>query len=164
MEPQLPAQAAAAAPDNAGVRVPPPLIYATTFAIGWLLHLAAPRAILPRGEAYVAAGVLTTAWLLLTAWTMTCFRRHRTSVIPVKPTTALIIRGPFNFTRNPLYLGLVLLYAGAAFWLDALWPLMLVLPLIAVIQSCAIAREERYLQRVFGDEYRDYCRRVRRWI
>jgi protein-S-isoprenylcysteine O-methyltransferase Ste14 len=150
--------------DNAGVHVPPPLIYLGTFALGWVLHRVAPRAILPAGEARAAGTVLVAAWVLLTVWTMTCFRRHHTSVIPVKPTTALILKGPFRVTRNPLYLGMVLLYAGVAFWLNALWPLVLLLPLIAVIQGYAIAREERYLTRVFGDEYRAYCRRVRRWI
>lgn len=155
---------AAADADNAGVRVPPPLIYLATFGVGWLLQRAWPRPIVTVGEARWAGGVLVAAWVALTAWTVTCFRRHHTSVVPVKPTTALIVKGPFTVTRNPLYLGMVLLYAGMALWLDALWPLLLLLPLIVVIQAYAIAREERYLTRRFGEAYVDYCRRVRRWI
>lgn len=157
--------AEAAGADNAGVRVPPPLIYLLTFGLGWLVQREAPRPILTAwGEARWTGAVLIVTWMLLTAWTMTCFRRYRTSVVPVRPTSALIVKGPFRLTRNPLYLGMMLLYAGMAFWLDALWPLLLLLPLIVVIQGYAIAREERYLERRFGAEYVDYCRRVRRWI
>ncbi|MDE3052510.1 MAG: isoprenylcysteine carboxylmethyltransferase family protein [Gemmatimonadota bacterium] len=155
---------AGAGADNAGVRVPPPLIYLATFGIGWLIQRGAPRPIIAAGEARWAGSVLVVAWAAITAWTVTCFRRHRTSLVPVKPASALIVRGPFGVTRNPLYLGMVLLYAGMAFWLDALWPLVLLLPLVFVIQAYAIAREERYLARRFGDAYLDYCRRVRRWI
>lgn len=159
-----PSHETTAQPDNAGVRIPPPLIYLGTFAAGFGLQRLAPRGLLPLGEARAAAVVLVAAWVVLTGWTMTCFRRHHTSIVPVKPTTALIIKGPFLVTRNPLYLGLVLLYTGAALWLDALWPLVLLLPLIVVIQTYVIAREERYLERTFGDEYRAYRERVRRWI
>jgi protein-S-isoprenylcysteine O-methyltransferase Ste14 len=164
MDPQASPQSAAGSADNAGVRLPPPLIYLATFLLGWALQEAAPRTIVPPAESRAAGAILIVAWALLTAWAMTCFRRHHTSIVPVKPTTALIIKGPFRFTRNPLYLGMVLLYAGVAFWLDALWPFVLLLPLIVVIQVYAIAREERYLERLYGDPYRDYCRRVRRWI
>ncbi|HVB31455.1 MAG TPA: isoprenylcysteine carboxylmethyltransferase family protein [Gemmatimonadaceae bacterium] len=154
----------AARPDSAGVRFPPPLIFLLAFAAGWGLQRLRPMTLLPRDEARVAALVLVVAWVGLTAWTLTCFRRHHTSVVPVKPTTALIVKGPFRITRNPLYLGMLMLYAGVALWFDALWPFVLLLPLVLVIQQYAIRREERYLARTFGDAYRAYTGRVRRWI
>lgn len=153
-----------ARPDNAGVRFPPPFIYLLTFAGGWGIQQWSPVTLLPRDKAHVAALVLVVAWAALTAWTMTCFRRHHTSVVPVRPTTTLIVNGPFRITRNPLYLGMIMLYAGVALWLDALWPLVLLLPLVFVIQQYVIRREERYLERTFGDPYRAYKGRVRRWI
>lgn len=150
--------------DSAGVRVPPPIIYLAVFAVGLLVQRAIPRPLLPAAEARPVAVVLAIAWVVLQGWAMTCFRRAHTSIIPVKPTTTLVVKGPFRISRNPIYLALMLLYAAAAVWLNALWPFLLLLPLIMIIQTYAIAREERYLERKFGEPYREYRRRVRRWI
>ncbi|HEY5218826.1 MAG TPA: isoprenylcysteine carboxylmethyltransferase family protein [Gemmatimonadaceae bacterium] len=151
-------------PDNAGVRFPPPLIYLLVFLAGWAIQRVDPITLLPGGESRVAALVCVVAAVVVFGWAALSLRRHRTSIVPVRPTAALVIEGPYRITRNPLYLGLVLLYAGVAFWLDALWPLVLLPVLVFVIQLYAIRREERYLERRFGEEYRAYTRRVRRWI
>jgi protein-S-isoprenylcysteine O-methyltransferase Ste14 len=150
--------------DNAGVRFPPPLIYLAFFAVGMYVQRIAPRPLVPAGEGRAVAVMLAAAWAVLHTWTVLCFHRVHTSVIPVRPTMALVVKGPFRLTRNPLYVGMVLLYAAASLWLNALWPLVLLLPLIVIIQTYAIAREERYLERKFGTAYVEYRRRVRRWI
>ena len=83
---------------------------------------------------------------------------------PDRPDTALITTGPYRFTRNPLYIGLSLVQLSAACWLNNLW-ILLLLPLsIVVITQYAIAREERYLEKLFGQDYLDYKARVRRWL
>ena len=72
--------------------------------------------------------------------------------------------GPFRFTRNPLYLGLALLYLGIALWLGVLWPVVLLPALILLVQQVVILREEAYLESRFGEAYRAYRARVRRWF
>ena len=72
--------------------------------------------------------------------------------------------GPFRYSRNPLYLGLTLLYAGVALLIPSTWPLILLVPVLLVMRWGVIAREERYLAGKFGEPYRTYLTRVRRWL
>ena len=81
-----------------------------------------------------------------------------------KPTTALVTAGPFGSSRNPIYVALTLLYLGVAFLVNALWILLLVVPVLLVIRYGVIAREEAYLTRKFGDVYHQYTAQVRRWL
>jgi protein-S-isoprenylcysteine O-methyltransferase Ste14 len=91
-------------------------------------------------------------------------RKAETNINPYEPLTTIVIEGPYRFTRNPLYLATTLIYGGIAVRLNVLWA-TLVLPLVlAVIQRGVIEREERYLERKFGEEYTQYKARVRRWI
>lgn len=92
------------------------------------------------------------------------FRRARTSPLPIKPTLVLVTNGPYRFSRNPMYLSLVLLYFGLALWLDIFWALVLVPIVIILVQYLAIMREERYLERKFGQQYLYYKACVRRWL
>jgi protein-S-isoprenylcysteine O-methyltransferase Ste14 len=92
------------------------------------------------------------------------FRRARTSPKPWKPTTALVTTGPYRFTRNPMYLGFTLLYLSTTVWVNTMWP-VLFLPLVLLLMHYGvIIREEAYLERVFGEAYQTYRRRVRRWL
>jgi protein-S-isoprenylcysteine O-methyltransferase Ste14 len=81
-----------------------------------------------------------------------------------KPVSSLVQDGPFRYSRNPGYLSLTMLYAGIAILRNALWAILLVPLVLYVIQREVIEREERYLQRTFGEEYLAYKRRVRRWV
>src|SRR5580704_8862327 len=83
---------------------------------------------------------------------------------PALPTTALVVDGIYRQTRNPLYLGTTLIYLGLGVAAGSLWAIVLVVPLLWVINVGVVAREERYLERKFGDAYRAYKARVRRWI
>lgn len=110
----------------------------------------------------IGIGALVLGMVLFPA--LQSFRRANTSPKPWKPTTALVTDGPYRLTRNPMYLGFTLLYLGISFWVNSAWPLFF-LPLILVImQRAVIAREEAYLETLFGDDYRVCRRRVRRWI
>jgi len=90
--------------------------------------------------------------------------RAGTNVRPDRPATALVTGGPFRFSRNPLYVSLIALYLGITLLFDALWPLILLIPVLAFVHWGIVLREERYLELKFGDAYRDYKTRVRRWI
>jgi len=94
------------------------------------------------------------------------FRRSHTTVNPMTPerTSALVSSGIYRYTRNPMYLGMALAYATVALMFNALWPLLLLVPVLVVIRYYVIGREERYLAQRFGQPYLDYCTRVRRWF
>jgi protein-S-isoprenylcysteine O-methyltransferase Ste14 len=154
----------ASPPDNSGVRFPPPLLYAIPLGIGLLIQRFYPVAVLPRRIALVPGVILVALGLALAAVAMASFFRARTSPIPIKPTTAIVATGPYRFTRNPMYLGLALLYLGITLWVDTLWPLLFLPLVLFTVQRTVIAREERYLEAKFGEEYQGYKARVRRWI
>ena len=145
------------ATDNAGVAVPPPLVYALGFGIGYGLDRLKP---VPLGLGWV----LAAAGVALAASAIALFRRAGTSPVPIQPTTALVVQGPYRFTRNPMYVGLAALYAGVTLLVDSLWPLLLLPVVLVVIRWRVITREEAYLERKFGDAYRAYTTRVRRWL
>jgi protein-S-isoprenylcysteine O-methyltransferase Ste14 len=146
------------------VHVPPPVIYIVGFLAGLLLQRAFPvlnEGVRPRRVLGAAGLGLSVA---LAAPSLGLFVRARTSPIPVKPATALVTSGPYRFTRNPMYLGMVFAYAGLALW-SGVVAALLVLPLVVVVvDRYVIAREERYLERAFGDQYRQYKVHVRRWL
>ena len=81
-----------------------------------------------------------------------------------RPVPRLTTEGPFRYTRNPGYLCLAMIYAGIAVLRNSLWAILLLPLMVLVIQREVIGREERYLERTFGEEYLDYKRRVRRWV
>lgn len=152
-----------ASPDPLRVVAPPPLIYATPLLAGLLLQYFRPFAIVPPPWARVLGPVLTVLGFIgLPA--VLAFRRAGTHPSPWRPVTALVTTGPYRFTRNPMYLGFTLLYLGISVWVNTVWPL-LPLPLILLtMQYGVVAREEGYMERRFGEDYRQYRTRVRRWL
>jgi protein-S-isoprenylcysteine O-methyltransferase Ste14 len=143
--------------------VPPPLIYVLFFLAGLVLQRYVPIAQLPSWTLLLAP-VLIASWLMLTVWSFRRFWGAGTSIVPVRPSTALVIEGPYRLTRNPMYVGMLFLYLGVACWSGLMWPLLLAPVLVWVIHVTVIGREERYLIRKFGDEYRRYQTQVRRWL
>ena len=152
------------ASDTAGVVAPPPLIYLAGLAIGFGLEALLPGASLPGVVRWALGGVLVVAGLALLASFNTAFTRKGTAVEPWKPTTAIVTTGPYRLTRNPAYLGMALVYVGIALLAEALWVLVPLPFVLAVIDRGVIAREERYLEGKFGREYLDYKTTVRRWV
>jgi protein-S-isoprenylcysteine O-methyltransferase Ste14 len=150
--------------DVAGVPLPPPLIFVAGLAAGGLLELVRSTTG-PSWPVSATIGVIGgLAWLALDGWASIRFTRAGTPVIPFKPTTALVVDGPYRVSRNPIYLGMAALYISLAFLLGIMWALLF-LPLVLVaVDRLIIAREEPYLERKFGQEYVEYKKRVRRWI
>jgi protein-S-isoprenylcysteine O-methyltransferase Ste14 len=155
-----------APPASAGVRFPPPFVYALGILAGWLIDRRWRWAITDHATTWrpILAAVLILAWLALFLAAATRFRRAGTSLIPNKPASAFVVSGPYRFTRNPMYVSLVALYLGVTFILNSWWPVVLLPVVLIVIQTTVIAREERYLRERFPVEYPAYCSRVRRWL
>jgi protein-S-isoprenylcysteine O-methyltransferase Ste14 len=150
--------------DTAHVLILPPLLYGASFVIGLLLHWGFPVHILPTTLARGIGVVCVLVSFPLALMTLRVLSRAHTPVDPRKPTTALVTEGPFRTSRNPIYGALTLLYVGVALLINALWILLLVVPVLVVIRYGVIAREEAYLARKFGDAYRQYTAQVRRWL
>ena len=150
--------------DHAHVIAPPPLIAAAAMLLGAGLHYLWPVPLWPWPHAWAPRGACFAASLILAGWAVRRIWRVRSSVLPHRATTALVTSGPFRFTRNPLYLAMGLLLAGVAFALNSLAMLLIIVPWTVVMRHGVIAREERYLEGKFGEDYRAYCRRVRRWL
>jgi protein-S-isoprenylcysteine O-methyltransferase Ste14 len=150
--------------DTAGVVAPPPVIYAVALLLGFGLEALLPSFDIAHEVAWPLGGSLLGVGLGLSAWFITTFRRARTPVDVRKPTSSLVTSGPFRLSRNPAYLSLTLVYAGIAVLVGAPWALATLVPALLVVRWGVIVREERYLQRRFGEPYLHYKARTRRWL
>ena len=97
-------------------------------------------------------------------WAFVSFRKAGTNVQTSEPTTAVVERGPYGFSRNPIYSGMFLALTGLSIGFNSLWVLAMLVPFYLVIRYGVVAREEAYLERKFGKVYLDYKARVRRWV
>ncbi len=152
---------------TAGVIARPPLL----FLAALLLGLASDRLVplpfaVPGGNLvhWTVASSLILIGLGLAAAGIRNFSRAATPVPTNEPTRALVTSGIHSWSRNPIYLGIFLVYGGIGIAARSPWTLLLTLPLAITIRYGVVAREEAYLERRFGDAYRDYKARVRRWL
>ena len=152
---------------TAGVVARPPLLYLTGLLLGLALDhvlplpLALPEAAVGR---WTAGGGLILIGLAIAGAGVRNFSRAATPVPSNQPVRALVTTGIHGFSRNPIYVGMFLLYAGIGVAAGSPWILVLTLPLAITLRYGVVAREEAYLERRFGDAYRDYKARVRRWL
>ena len=154
--------------DIPGVIAPPPLIFLSFLLAGIGADAYLHWSLLPEGAdqlpRWVGGGGLLALAMLIMAAGVGGFRRAGTPVPTREPTTALVTTGAHGISRNPLYISLFLYYLGIAVLANSISALILALPLAIVIRHFVVAREERYLERRFGDDYRAYKARVPRWI
>ena len=108
--------------------------------------------------------VLTLAGVALMASAMGLFKKAGTAIPPWEPTTALVTTGVYRFSRNPIYLSVVLIYVGLSLLFAWGWALLLLVPVLVILQLAVIRREEAYLERKFGASYLRYRESVRRWL
>ena len=152
---------------NPGVHFPPPFVFVAGFLLAFALDRWVWRFRFGDGSRPV---LVPTGWLLIVLglgimlWAMLTFRLAHTSVLPFRPATAIVTRGPYRFSRNPMYVGLSLLYVGLAFLTGMAWPLVVLPVVLVALTALVIRREERYLEDAFGAEYAAYSARVRRWL
>lgn len=150
--------------DNAGIEVPPPLIYLLPLLSGLLLDNRYHVPFLPRSVARLLGWTLLSGGVLLAGWFRKTMRSAEVPIRPNKPVPKLLTDGPFRYTRNPAYLSAAMIYAGIAALRNALGAIVLLPAVLLVIHREVIGREERYLERTFGEEYLYYKGQVRRWI
>ncbi len=151
-------------PDKADVFAVPPLIYGTALGLGLFMHFVFPVQFLPQQGRFWFGALLPLLAVPIVVSAVRALARAKTPVDVHKPTAAIVTDGAFRYSRNPMYVSLTLLYLGIALLINSLWVLLLVVPLLVVVQRGVVEREERYLERKFGEEYRHYKTRVRRWI
>ncbi|HMM46368.1 MAG TPA: isoprenylcysteine carboxylmethyltransferase family protein [Thiobacillaceae bacterium] len=143
----------------------PPAPYAAALAGGWWLDRRILALPLDLGAATRPLGwLLIGAGLVLFAWTLATFMRRRTTVNPYRAASHLCIEGPFRFSRNPIYVGDWLIFAGVSLILKTVWPLLFAPLIWALLRYGVIRHEEAHLEAKFGDAYRAYRARVRRWL
>ena len=150
--------------DNPGIRLPPPLTYVVPLILGLLIDRTVRLPFVPRSAARGLGWPLLGGGVVLNGWFLKTMRDAEAPIRTDKPVPRLTTTGPFRYTRNPGYLALAAIYSGIAFLRSSLWAMLLLPLVVTAIQREVIGREERYLERTFGEEYLAYKERVRRWI
>jgi protein-S-isoprenylcysteine O-methyltransferase Ste14 len=151
---------------TAGVVARPPLLFLGALLIGFALDrlLRLPFPVPDDLVHWIIAGSLILIGLALAVTGIRNFSRARTPVPTNEPTRVLVTTGIHGWTRNPIYLGMFLVYGGIGVAARSPWTLILMLPLAITIRYGVVAREERYLETKFGAAYRAYKASVRRWL
>jgi len=152
--------------DSAQVRFPPPLVYLGFLLIGFgAERWVALRTLgLDRAAGWAIGAALFVAGTALVLIAVGLFKRAGTPAPPWATTTGIVSSGIYAWTRNPMYVGMGLIYAGLAVGLDGPIALILLPVVMMIVRTQVIAREERYLEAKFGEAYRAYKARVRRWL
>ena len=154
--------------DHAAVKFPPPVVAILTIVIGYLLGRFYPIMddfLVPAPARYWAGGaIVLISGLVLGWWPVRMFTRTDQDVKPWTPTPRIVVDGPYRYTRNPMYLMMLLVCFGFSIILDEAWVFVLTPVCAITIYLTAIRHEEAYLERKFGDSYVQYKKSVRRWI
>jgi len=152
---------------NPGVQFPPPILFVLTFGVAWFLDdqvRALPFPAISALATRVIGTVVMIVGFYVTISGIAAFRRVMTAIFPNQPANELVTDGPYRFTRNPMYAGFTLVYVGAAFIMNSMWPLALLPIVLGLLFLLVIRREEAYLADAFGEQYAIYRSRVRRWL
>jgi protein-S-isoprenylcysteine O-methyltransferase Ste14 len=152
--------------DHPGIYVPPPIIYALTFLAAVFIQKKVPinDSLFHRQVTkIVGVGLLIIALFFLLR-SLIQFALSKNTLVTIMPTHSLQTNGIYNITRNPMYLGLAIVYLGISCLIGNWWNIILFPFLLLIIQQYMINREEKYLERRFGQVYLDYKSKVRRWL
>lgn len=152
--------------DHPGVYIPPPLFYIIAFLASVLIQKLVP---LDKDFFYttisrIIGSIILVVALLFNFPALRQFFKTKNTLVTIKPANSLQTTGIYSFSRNPMYISLLLFYTGLAFIIGNWWNFILLPLLFLVVQEYVIKREEQYLQRRFGQQYQDYKSKVRRWL
>ena len=147
-------------------RIPPPIVLLITLGLIYLIARVDDALNLPSSTRVIGAVVLLMSGLAIALSGVVSFRKAQTTVNPLKPESAshLVTSGTFRYTRNPMYLGMIGVALAAVCVVSSLWSLVAVVALFLYLQRFQITPEERAMQKLFGEEYANYCKQVRRWL
>ena len=143
--------------------IPPVYLLVCLFAMGTLHWFLPLTTVIAKPYNYVGM-LFVFLGISLAVWAVRLFSLADTPIRPFEETRRLVLSGPYRFTRNPMYLGMVAVLTGVGLLLGSLSPFIVVPLFIFLIQRYFIQHEERILSNRFGDEYRKFAARVRRWI
>lgn len=142
----------------------PPFIYLSAIVLGLLLHLVWPVRLVSRAVRLPLGGTAVLVAIALFLYAVRTFRTAGTPVPGNRPTTTIVRRGPYRWSRNPIYLSFSLFQFGIAFWVNSLWLLVTLMSSVALMSLVVIPREEQYLETRFPSDYLPYKASVRRWL
>jgi len=149
------------------LRIPVPWVFILTYLVGLVIQVIFPLHILPHEYLYsikISGIVLFAAGAFFATWSLVIFHRASTTTTPGESSKKLITRGPYRFSRNPMYMSLTLAYLGEAGLLAQFWPVMVLPMMLAYLNRIVIPLEEEILKKDFKEEYENYCAHVDRWI
>ena len=150
--------------DNAGVAFHPPVLLLLALSLGFGAKWLTPLPLLPDDVALPVGPVVVAASFGWVIWAVVTMRRAGGSIPTSEPTEAIVVRGPYAWSRNPIYLSMVALQVGVGIWANSTWFLGLAAVSAGLLWWGVISREERYLERKFGQAYLAYKANVRRWL
>jgi protein-S-isoprenylcysteine O-methyltransferase Ste14 len=150
--------------DHASVVINPFVIYIGLAVVAILLQIVLPLSFIPAIPARVLGVFLIVLNFGFGLPAIRAMLQAKTSPNPLRPATTLLLNGVYRRTRNPMYVGLTLVFAGLLIFLQNVWGLLFVPLIVWLVTIWVIIPEETYLDEKFGDEYRQYKSRVRRWI
>lgn len=142
----------------------PPILLGTAILIGFALRQALPLNFANPLSVQIIGALFIAGALALDIWSSLTFRKARTTILPHRGSQALVTSGPFTFSRNPIYLGNLMILFGLGLLAGSLWHLILIPALGLAISRLAITREEQHLKARFPVEWAQYAGKVRRWI
>ncbi len=151
-------------PDHAGVAFHPPVLLLLALLLGFGARWLTPLRFLPDGTTASLGPVVVAASFGWCIWAVVTLRRAGASIPTYEPTEAIVMRGPYALSRNPIYLSMVVLQVGVGIWANSGWFLGLAAVSAGLLWWGVISREERYLERKFRTAYLEYKARVRRWV
>jgi protein-S-isoprenylcysteine O-methyltransferase Ste14 len=155
------------ATDHPDVITFPPLIYLAGLGLSLAAKLLGRLPITPKwlGRPRRKAGIaLIGAGVGMAIWGARTFQEAGTNISPHQPASALVEEGPYQYTRNPIYIGMTAVYSGITLLLNNLWGFLVLPGVLAVLERGVIEREETYLRATFGDAYDEYTERIPRWL
>ena len=152
--------------DSPGVYIPPPFFYVLTFIIAIIIQRKFPidNYLFQQEWLKITGIVFLVISLFFLVRSLRQFFKSKNTLILIKPATSLQNNGIYGITRNPMYVGLSVVYLGLSCILGNWWNFILFPILVLIVQEYIIKREERYLEREFGQKYTDYRSKVRRWL
>lgn len=152
--------------DNPGIKIPPPLLYLAIFLLAILIQKLLPlnKVFFYTATSKIIGIVFIIIGLFFNFPALLQFIKTRNTVVTVKPANSLQTKSIYSVSRNPMYISLLLIYTGLSFLIGNWWNLVLLPFLFLLVQEYVIKREEKYLDRRFGQEYTDYKLKVRRWL
>jgi protein-S-isoprenylcysteine O-methyltransferase Ste14 len=152
--------------DNPGVYVPPPLFYFLIFIAAILIQKEIPLdgALFQSQTIKILGIVFFVIALFFLIRSLRQFIQSKNTLIPIKPASSLQTNGVYNISRNPMYVGLAIVYLGVTCFIGNWWNIILFPLLLLIVQEYIIKSEEKYLERKFSQQYKEYRKKVRRWL